>query len=140
MKANYLLYLPLIAAGIAVIGCSANNTGKTTDATMPISDTSNAPVETNPPNTNYPPAFVGQTRVKGVHTTTAYSVDRIATKIGKPWAVIPMPGAKLLVTDKSGFMQIFSIDGTLIKKITGFPAVNSSGQGGLLDVALDPSF
>jgi glucose/arabinose dehydrogenase len=37
-------------------------------------------------------------------------------------------------------MQIFDSNGTLIKKITGFPAVDDNGQGGMLDVALDPDF
>jgi glucose/arabinose dehydrogenase len=37
-------------------------------------------------------------------------------------------------------MQILSEDGKVVKKITGFPAVVDSSQGGLLDVALDPDF
>jgi len=37
-------------------------------------------------------------------------------------------------------MQIHDANGTLVKKITGFPEVDASGQGGLLDVALDPNF
>ena len=37
-------------------------------------------------------------------------------------------------------MEIRNADGTLNKKITGFPKVFDSGQGGLLDVALDPDF
>jgi glucose/arabinose dehydrogenase len=37
-------------------------------------------------------------------------------------------------------MQILNEDGTLIKKITGFPEVDSREQGGMFDVALDPAF
>ena len=33
-----------------------------------------------------------------------------------------------------------SSDGKTSKKVTGFPAVDSKGQGGLLDIALDPDF
>ena len=37
-------------------------------------------------------------------------------------------------------MEIHDKNGALVKKITGFPAVVSAGQGGLLDVAFDPNF
>ena len=100
----------------------------------------NSPVETQSPNTNYRPAHNGQTRVAGVKTKTAYKVDKIAEKLGLPWAIIPLPDGRLLITEKKGSMQILDANGTLVKKITGFPEVNSSGQGGMLDVALDPNF
>lgn len=98
------------------------------------------PVETNPPNTNYKPAFTGQTRIGSVKTTTKIKVEEIANAIGRPWGIISMPNGNLLVTDKMGFMQIFSEIGQKISKIEGFPTVDSGGQGGMLDVALDPEF
>ena len=51
-----------------------------------------------------------------------------------------MPDGRLLITMRSGYMEIHDTTGALVKKITGFPAVESGGQGGLLDVAFDPSF
>lgn len=98
------------------------------------------PVETNAANTNYTPAFAGQTRIFGAKTKAAYNVESVAQNIGTPWAVVPLPDGRLLITDKSGFMQIFSASGQLEKKINGFPAVDSEGQGGMLDVAPDPDF
>jgi glucose/arabinose dehydrogenase len=106
------------------IGCSAQN----------------SPVETQNPNSNYQPAFAGQTRVAGVKTKTPYKVEKIADKLGSPWAVIPMPDGRLLITEKRGTMEIHDATGALVKKITGFPKVDASGQGGMLDVALDPDF
>ena len=100
----------------------------------------NSPVETQKPNSDYKPVKAGQTRVAGVKTKTPYQVDKIAEKLGLPWAVIPLPDGRLLITEKKGSMQILDANGALVKKITGFPEVNSSGQGGMLDVALDPSF
>lgn len=91
-------------------------------------------------NTNYKPAFEGQTRIAAVSTTSPYQVDSLAGKLGKPWAVIPFPDNRLLLTDKTGFMQLLSADGSLLKKITGFPKVDADNQGGMLDVALDPDF
>ena len=100
----------------------------------------NSPVETQNPNSDYKPAKAGQTRAAGVKTKTAYKVDKIAEKLGSPWAVVPLPDGRLLITEKRGSMQIFDANGILVKKITGFPEVNSSNQGGMLDVALDPNF
>jgi aldose sugar dehydrogenase len=111
-----------------------NNTDDTTGTgTLP-------PVETNPANTNYTPAFTGQTRIAGIKTKATYKVEKIAQSIGTPWAVVPLPDGRLLITDKSGFMQLFSATGQLQKKINGFPAVDNGGQGSLLDVAPDPDF
>ena len=98
------------------------------------------PVETNEPNTNYKPAFPGQTRIAGVRTVTPYKVEKLADNIGSPWGIALLPDKRLLITDKSGFMQIFSAEGKFIKKITGIPEVVYESQGGSLDVALDPGF
>ncbi len=98
------------------------------------------PVETKKPNANYKPAFAGQTRIAGVTTVTPYTVEKLAENIGIPWAVIPLPDDRLLLTDKKGFMQIRDANGNFVKKITGFPEVDFIGQGGMLDVALDPDF
>jgi glucose/arabinose dehydrogenase len=47
----------------------------------------------------------------------------------------------MLVTQKGGSMVIVRADGSAIDAtVSGVPAVNSSGQGGLLDVQLDPDF
>jgi PBP1b-binding outer membrane lipoprotein LpoB len=59
----------------------------------------NPPVETQKPNSDYKPARSGQTRVAGVKTKTPYKVDKIAEKLGLPWAVIPFPDGRLLITE-----------------------------------------
>ena len=122
MKAKIILSIPVFI--VYSMGCSGQN----------------SPVETQNPNTNYKPAQKGQTRVAGVKTKTTYKVDKIAEKLGVPWAVVPMPGGRFLITDRRGSMQILDANGVVLKKITGFPEVDPSGQGGMLDVALDPNF
>ena len=122
MKAKIILSVTAIF--IYSIGCSAQN----------------PPVETQKPNTDYKSAKAGQTRVAGVKTKTAYKVDKMAEKLGLPWAVTPLPDGRLLITERKGSMQILDANGALVKKITGFPEVDASGQGGMLDVALDPNF
>ena len=98
------------------------------------------PVEKKAPNSDYKPAFAGQTRIAGVKTNTPYSVEKIANKLGHPFAIVAMPDGRLMVTIKSGYMEIHDRNGALVKKITGLPPVVYSGQGGLLDVAFDPKF
>jgi glucose/arabinose dehydrogenase len=98
------------------------------------------PVETKAPNSNYKPAFIGQTRVAGIKTTTPYKVEKIAENLGAPFAIVPMPDERLMITIKSGYMEIHDASGKLIKKITGLPDVVKGGQGGLLDVVFDPDF
>jgi glucose/arabinose dehydrogenase len=98
------------------------------------------PVETQKPNADYKPAFAGQTRVSGVTTTTPYKVEKIAEKLGYPFAIVTMPDGRLMLTFKKGYMQIHDTDGKLVKKIEGFPPIEKVGQGGLLDVAFDPAY
>ena len=98
------------------------------------------PVETKPGFANYKPAFAGQTRIAGAKTTTPYKVEKIASKLGNPFAIVAMPDGRLMITLKSGTMEIHDRNGGLVKKITGLPEVVYAGQGGLLDVAFDPNF
>ncbi len=97
-------------------------------------------VETEKPNSNYKPAFQGQTRIKAVKTSTPYKVEILNTNLGRPWGIINLPDGRFLITEKSGSMNVVSADGKQVSKISGFPKVDSKGQGGMLDVALDPDF
>ena len=55
------------------------------------------PVETKSPNSNYKPAFGGQTRIAGVKTTTPYKVEKISEKLGPPFAIVAMPDGRLMM-------------------------------------------
>ncbi|WP_294296369.1 PQQ-dependent sugar dehydrogenase [uncultured Chryseobacterium sp.] len=98
------------------------------------------PVETNAANTNYQPAFSGQTRANGVKTSTAFVGEIVTSSLSSPWGITSLPDGRLLVTEKAGTMRIVSTTGTVSSAITGLPAVNSGGQGGLLGVCVDPQF
>jgi glucose/arabinose dehydrogenase len=98
------------------------------------------PVETNAPNTQFQPAFIGQTRARGVITQTTYSTTILTTQLVEPWGVDVLPNGEILITEKSGRLRIVKTDGTLSEPIRGFPSLNTNGQGGLLDVAVSPNF
>lgn len=136
MKKEPCVFGCLILLSTVVFACN-----ETSSSSTAIKDTTKLPpVETHAPNADYKPAFAGQTRAPGAITTTPYKVDLLAEHMGRPWAIIPLPDGRLLITEKSGYMLIVTATGQFVKKITGFPAVASSGQGGMLDVALDPDF
>jgi glucose/arabinose dehydrogenase len=140
MQMKIFACFSVIVAAVSFCGCSGNNSSANTASAPAMDSAALPPVETKAPNVDYKPAFEGQTRVKGVKTVTPYKVEKIAENMGRPWAVVPMPDGRLLITEKSGYMEIRTANGELVKKITGFPKVESAGQGGMLDVALDPGF
>jgi glucose/arabinose dehydrogenase len=98
------------------------------------------PVEKNKANSNYKPAFAGQTRIGSVKTKTPYIATVISTELKAPWGMHVLPDGRLLISSKPGTMQIVKTDGKIDKTITGFPQVQFASQGGLLDVNIDPDF
>lgn len=98
------------------------------------------PVEKNAPNTNYSPAFTGQTRIGGVKTTTAIKATILTTALSAPWGITSLPDGRLLITQKGGQLRLVTTSGTVSSPITGLPSVNAAGQGGLLGLCLDPQF
>lgn len=133
---NSISFTCIIAATFLVFtACSRDDVQDTG-----VPSTGISPVETNPPNANYSPAFAGQTRVNGVRTTTPYQATIVTSGLSQPWGITSLPGGRLLITEKAGTMRIVSATGTMGSAITGIPAVNSGGQGGLLGLCIDPQF
>jgi glucose/arabinose dehydrogenase len=99
------------------------------------------PIETRAPNAaDQRPAFVGQTRACSIKSDVAFNVVVVAKGLSHPWAVEPLPGGDLLITERPGRLRVVSASGELGQPIAGLPAVDARGQGGLLDVALSPTF
>lgn len=99
-----------------------------------------APVETKQPNSDYKPAFAGQTRINGVKTSTSYKATVLTSSLSAPWGIAALPDGRFLVTEKAGKMRIVTSSGTIGEPIGGVPQVNAAGQGGLLGICLDPDF
>jgi glucose/arabinose dehydrogenase len=100
-----------------------------------------APLETREANaSDQRPAFAGQTRACAVKSNVAFDVVVLARGLERPWSVEPLPGGDLLVTEKPGRLRIVSAKGEVGPPIAGVPAVDTRGQGGLLDVVLSPAF
>ncbi|ODA67290.1 Soluble aldose sugar dehydrogenase YliI precursor [Methyloligella halotolerans] len=67
------------------------------------------------------------------------AVETIA-QLKSPWGFAFLPDGEVLVTEKNGDLVKVSKDGKVSDPIEGVPEVWANGQGGLLDVALDPEF
>ena len=97
-------------------------------------------VETRAPITPYKPAFEGQTRAPEQKLGVAFQVTPVAQGLKFPWAIALLPDGRLLVTERPGALRIVGKDGTLSEPLAGAPQALNRGQGGLLDVVLDPAF
>lgn len=127
-------------AAISLVASSCDSSASKETAGTP-SDSTYAPVETKEANTDYAPAFEGQTRVAGVKTQTPYNVNVLTEGLNRPWGIASLPDGRLLITEKEdGTLRIVTQAGDLSEAITGLPAVNSNGQGGLLGITVDPDF
>jgi aldose sugar dehydrogenase len=95
-----------------------------------------------PPNgTGQTPAFAGQTRAPEQKLGVAFDVVTVSEGLVNPWGIAFLPNAKMLVTERPGRLRVLSADGKQMSEpVAGLPAVDARGQGGLLDVALDPAF
>lgn len=94
-----------------------------------------------PPNApTQKPAFAGQTRAPESESNVAFDVVKVVEGLTAPWGMAFLPSGKILVTEKAGQLRVVAADGTLSPPVEGLPAVDPRGQGGLLDVVLDPAF
>jgi glucose/arabinose dehydrogenase len=129
---------PIIAVLFTVAGCGG---GPQQNAVASEDAPAAASVETRAPNaTGQKPAFSGQTRAPEHKTNVAFTVVTVAEGLENPWGMVFLPDGRMLVTERSGRLRVVNTDGTLSAPVAGVPAVDARGQGGLLDVALDPAF
>ncbi len=123
--------IQLIAASFAVLTCASGA----------ITVSSAQGVDPRPPNgTGQTPAFPGQTDAPEKKANVAFDAVTVVEGLQNPWSVAFLPGGKMLITERPGRLRVLGTDGKLSEPVAGLPAVDARGQGGLLDVTLDPSF
>jgi glucose/arabinose dehydrogenase len=69
-----------------------------------------------------------------------FRLTTVARGLEHPWGMEFLPDGRILVTEKPGRIRIVSREGRLSAPLEGVPTVYARGQGGLLDVVLDPDF
>lgn len=131
---------------LAMMSC--NSAPANEEVTNPITEATNEevvmdtlpPVETREANTDYKPAFAGQTRINGTKSPFEVKFSIVTDKLSKPWGIAQLPDGRFLVTEKGGTIRIVTLDGVVSDAIKNVPAVDARGQGGLLGLTLDPKF
>lgn len=69
---------------------------------------------------------------------SALTIEAMLTGLDTPWAVAPIPGGGMLVTEREG--RLLRIKDGQVIDVEGIPNVYAGGQGGLLDVTLPRDF
>jgi len=64
----------------------------------------------------------------------------VAKGLEHPWGLAFLPNGSMLVTERAGRLRLIDKDGQLGKPFAGVPQAQVAGQGGLLDVAVSPTF
>lgn len=85
------------------------------------------------------PAFAAPGDIVGRVGAIA-QVRTVAEGLAHPWGLAFLPDGRMLVTERPGRLRIVEKDGRVSAPLDGVPEVFARGQGGLLDVALDPKF
>lgn len=98
-----------------------------------------APVENNPANTEFLPYFDDQTRTNGIKTETEYSITLLSEGLESPWGIDTLPNGIIIVSEKFGTIRLIE-NGIVSDKIFVTNNIETSGQGGLLDVSVSPDF
>jgi glucose/arabinose dehydrogenase len=101
-----------------------------------------APADPRPANNpDQKPALAGQTDAPERKSNVAFDVVTVAEGLVHPWGMAFLPNGRMLVTERPGRLRVVTPDGgKLSEPVSGLPEVDARGQGGLLDVALDPAF
>lgn len=65
----------------------------------------------------------------------------LGAALNAPWGLAFLPNGSMLVTEKGGSVALVDSAGAnVLTRLAGPPNVDAAGQGGLLDIALDPNF
>jgi aldose sugar dehydrogenase len=67
-------------------------------------------------------------------------VVTVTRGLDHPWGLAFLPDGRMLVTERTGSLRIVEAQGLAGPPLRGVPQVQAQGQGGLLDVVLDPRF
>ena len=70
---------------------------------------------------------------------SGFKVVTVVSGLNFPWSLAFLPDSSFLVTERDGRMLLFKNDG-VTRVVRGLPPITTGGQGGLLDVIIDPDF
>jgi len=71
---------------------------------------------------------------------TNFRVTELASDLEHPWGLAFLPNGAVLITERPGRLRYFYKGELSPRFVKGLPPIHSAGQGGLLDIVLDPQF
>jgi glucose/arabinose dehydrogenase len=66
--------------------------------------------------------------------------DAVIRGLDRPWGLAFLPDGRMLITLMAGEIRVFSAAGQPLGQLGRLPAVADEGQGGLLDITIDPDY
>lgn len=69
-----------------------------------------------------------------------FRVVEVTGGLSHPWALAFLPDGTMLVTERQGQLRRVAGGRLVAEPVRGVPRAYAAGQGGLLDIALDPAF
>ena len=108
-----------LAAALALHGCGG---GGSTMESPAVTPTPVAPAPAAPP------------------TAVAVQVTERTSALSSPWGIAFLPDGRAIVTERGGTLKLLAATGAVVGTVSGAPQVVTDGQGGLLDVVLDPAY
>ncbi|WP_119461418.1 PQQ-dependent sugar dehydrogenase [Rhodospirillaceae bacterium SYSU D60014] len=94
-----------------------------------------------PPAPGWAATGKSKTTARTVETATGpIRAEPVATGLKRPWSLVFLPDGSMLVAEESGQLLRVPQSGNISKPLSGLPEVYTTGNGGLLDVRLDPDF
>jgi glucose/arabinose dehydrogenase len=85
-------------------------------------------------------AYAQQPKATSSANIQSYEYQLVTQGIDIPWGMAWLDEKTILVSDRKGELRVISNGVLLEEKITGLPELRAQGQGGLLDVAVDPNY
>lgn len=86
------------------------------------------------------PAQATQTNAPVPDKPTGARAEAVAGGLVNPWGLAILPSGDMLVTERPGRIRYISRSGDVSPAMQGAPAALATGQGGMLDITLDPAF
>jgi len=69
-----------------------------------------------------------------------FRVVTVASGLAHPWGMAFLPGGEMLVSERDGRLRVVRNGELVSEPVSGLPRMMVGGQGGLLDVTLDPDY
>lgn len=129
----------------SLTGCGGGGGGSSVAVSaFGVGATSTPPPATAPAQPNTSVAAQPSGTTPPAPTPMTFKVTEVATGLDTPWALAFLPDGRMLITQRGGQLRLRNADGSAANggadQISGVPAVAAVGQGGLLDVVVDPAF